>query len=323
MRDGQRVYPINKLIMHHAVSDLMINWDDLAVQDWFSSVGKARGYNNGAIWPNHEHPGRPGQPTYAMAHWCLHRYTADGNKYGWRMTELIKDSWNNVAWHAGNWPVNQQSVGVEVAGNYVAEDLDLKAFMLVADWFRGHDQAIGGALEVYGHRTFFATACPGNIFNKIDVLIDMINDPAKWNNILWPPAPAPVITVKDVTTKTAIAFMSEMVDDNAIPAGQTQLRQAGKAGEKTVVTRVTFRDGVEIQSEQISVTVVDPVNEITARGTYVEPPKVEDPRPPIDEPQPADPLPKPTPPQSPKNTLWNRIVLAIINFILARQGKKK
>lgn len=199
MLDGNRVYPVNKLVMHHAVSDEMRDWEDIEVQDWFSNVGKARGYQNGAINPFHEHPSRPGQLTYAMAHFCLHPYTKDGNKYGWRLTPLIARPFDNVAWHAGNWPVNQQSIGIETAGNYLSSEVDPKALMLVADTFRDHDKALGGALEVYPHQAFFSTQCPGQIVNQIATLIDMINSPEKWNEQFWPtPAPKPA---EDLSTR--------------------------------------------------------------------------------------------------------------------------
>lgn len=204
MNDGNRVYPVNKLIMHHAVSDNMENWDDLAVQDWFSNVGKARGYSNGAVNPYHEHPGRPGQLTYSMAQYCLRRYTKDGNKYGWRLTELIKDPFQNVAWHCGNWGANQTSIGIETAGEYSSSDIDDKALMLVADTLaRPWDEELGGGLYIYGHKDWFATACPGRIYDKLNTLIDMTNDVEKWTNALWPPqvpppAPAPAPTTKEV-----------------------------------------------------------------------------------------------------------------------------
>lgn len=193
LNDGQRVYPVDKLIMHHAVSDDMVNWTDLQVQDWFSTIGKARGYSNGAVTPNHEHPSRPGQQTYAQAQYCLHRYTKDGNKYGWRLTELIKRPFQNVAWHAGQWSANQTSIGIETAGNYVDKAIPYEALMCVADTLaRAWDKEIGGALKVYGHRDFYATACPGQIYNRLGELVDMINNQAKWTEKLWPtPAPKP------------------------------------------------------------------------------------------------------------------------------------
>lgn len=191
MVDGNRSYPVNLIVMHHAVSDFMINWSDLQVQDWFSNVGKSRGYQNGAINPHHEHPGRPGQLTYSMAQYCLHEYTADNNKYGFRLTTLINKPFDNVAWHAGVWSVNQRSLGIETAGNYLNGVLPDKALMLIADTFRAHDKSIGGLLDIGFHKQFYATACPGRIAEQYDKIIDMFNNPKKWNDALWPPAPKP------------------------------------------------------------------------------------------------------------------------------------
>lgn len=183
MADGHRVYPVDILVLHHAVSDPMDNWDDIQVQDWFSNIGKSRGYNNGAINPQHYHPSRAGQLTYSMAHFCLHPYTKDGNKYGWRLTQLIDDVWNNVAWHAGNWAINQRSIGIEVAGNWLGKDLPEKASMLIADTFRQHDLNINGKFQVTGHQQWSATQCPGGIMNNRPQIIDMINNPQKYSGL--------------------------------------------------------------------------------------------------------------------------------------------
>jgi len=202
MADGHRKYPVNRTVMHHAVSDDMVNWADIKVQDWFSVVGKSRGYKNGALRSYHNHPSRSVE-TYAMAHFCLHRYTKDKNKYGWRLTPLIKDVWNNVTWHASNWPINQQSIGIETAGNYVNKRLDEKALMLVADTFRFKDKQLKGKFWINGHKDFAATACPGQIYGQLPILIDMINNPTKWNKKLFPapkPKPTPKPTPKPKPT---------------------------------------------------------------------------------------------------------------------------
>ena len=198
MVDGARKYPVDILGMHHAVSDNMTNWDDLAVQDWFSNVGKSRAYQNGAINPHHEHPGRPGQLTYSQAQYCLHQYTKDGNKYGWRLTELIKRPFDNVAWALGNWEANTRAISIETSGNFLDKKLPRAALMLIADTFRQHDKNIGGALAVVPHSQFSATQCPGQIRDQIPEIVDMINNPAKWNEILWPNPTKPVPEAKAI-----------------------------------------------------------------------------------------------------------------------------
>lgn len=219
--DGNRTYPVDLVVMHHAVSDFMVNWSDLQVQDWFSNVGKARGYNNGGINPNHEHPGRPGQLTYSQAHYCLHEYTADGNKYGWRLTLLIKRPMDNVAWHAGNWPVNQRSIGIETAGNYLNKQLPDKALMLIADTFRAHDAAIGGKLDIGFHKQFYATQCPGRIAENYDKMIDMFNNPKKWNDTLWPAPVTPSWKPMDNPRKMRTKALTQVTNlDNNSKAGE-------------------------------------------------------------------------------------------------------
>lgn len=317
MVDGDRIYPVDYHFLHHSTGPEFYNAEPIEVQDWFSLIGKARGYQNGALNPRHEHPSRPGQLTYAQAQFALYRYDKDGNKYGYKFIDLIKEPYKNVAWAVGNWFYNQRSVSTEVCGNFLNQVLPDKALMLLADYMRPIDQELGGALKVWLHQEVFATACPARIKEQRDKLVDMINRPDHWNAILWPPAPPkPVITTKDITSETDLPFASETIDDNTIPAGQTQLKQAGRVGKRTIIARITFSNGMEIKREIISDTKADPVNEIIARGTYVEPPKIEEPLPPIEE-------PKPAPPHSPRSTLWQKIVLAVINFIIARQANKK
>ncbi len=84
MTDSQRKGYPTELIIHHSVTDLLRDVDDINVQDLFSSIGKERGYKytdaNGKTQyyiPYHEHPSKAGQYTYAMAHFCLHPYTKD------------------------------------------------------------------------------------------------------------------------------------------------------------------------------------------------------------------------------------------------------
>jgi hypothetical protein len=192
-RDGHRVYPVDYLVMHHSTGPEFANAEDIEVQDWYDRIGKMRGYA-GKARSFHDHPSR-NKETFAQAQLTLRRYTKDGNKYGWRLTELIKDPWNNVAWHAANWPINQRSMGIETCGNYMQQKLPEKALMLVADYFREHDKKIGGKLQVTGHKQYIATACPGQIFDQLKIIIDMINNPEEWNEKLWPtPKPDPVMT---------------------------------------------------------------------------------------------------------------------------------
>lgn len=182
MNDGQRVYPVDIVVMHHAVSDPMENWEDIDVQDWFDKIGAGRGYK-GINRSYHLHPSRD-KETFSQAHLCLHKYNKDGNVYGWRLTPLMRNVLDNVAWHAGNWGINQRSIGIETAGNYVNQEIDDKACMLIADTFRNHDASIGGTLKIHHHSMYSATACPGRIKEKTGLIVDMINFPQKYSYVI-------------------------------------------------------------------------------------------------------------------------------------------
>ena len=206
MADGHRVYPVNLIVNHHSVGPEFINASPSQIRKWFSDVGRTRGYAGVA------HSGHrvEGYETFAQAQYAGHVVK---NKYGYELVALMDDPFNNVAWHAGNWSVNQRSIGIEHCGNYLNKLLPDKALMCIADTFRAHDKKIGGTLNITFHRMYSATACPGRIAEQVKKIIDMINNPAKWNAILWPvpasapkptpaptpaptPTPAPVLVVK-------------------------------------------------------------------------------------------------------------------------------
>lgn len=204
MADGNRIYPVNKLIMHHAVTPHYKNYSDRQIRDLFDNFGKAIYSGAGQTPYNHIHPDT-GALTHTQAHAALHEYTADGNKYGYRLVWLLKDPWNCVVWGAGNWPVNQQCINVEVCIDARNEVLPEKALMLVADTFRVQDKKLGGGLNVFGHQQVsqIATQCPARIQGQMKTLIDMINNQSKWNKKLFPaPKPAPKPTPKPTPAPT-------------------------------------------------------------------------------------------------------------------------
>lgn len=275
MNDGQRVYPVNYFFLHHSTGPDFANAEDIEVQDWYSNTGKARGYSNGAINSNHEHPSRPGVQTYAMAQFTLREYTKDGNKYGYRLTDLIKNPWANVAWAVGNWDFNTKSSSVEVCGNFLNKVLPQKALMCLADFLREIDQELGGTLNVWLHQEVFATACPARIKEQRDTVVDMINNPNKWNAILWPPAPvivtppAPVITTKDIESIEVLPFATSTVNDPTVTGDHVV--QKGVDGKATYIYRVTFTDGVETNRVAVGGDHVAPIDEKIIHGTFVAP----------------------------------------------------
>lgn len=88
-----------------------------------------------------------------------------------------------VAWHAGNWPENQCSVGIEISnsalgGSWPISDASLNlAITLTADIMRryGIKKAIVGKTLNY-HSMFSATACPGDdVRSRLNYAADEIN----------------------------------------------------------------------------------------------------------------------------------------------------
>lgn len=93
-----------------------------------------------------------------------------------------------------------------------------------------------------------------------------------------------------VETKTeskteVIAFAEEQREDATLAKGQTKVTQQGVNGQKTIVYKVTHKNGKEsareIANEEIT---VQPITKITSIGTYVAP------------------QPKPTPAPAPQTT---------------------
>lgn len=194
MTDGNRAKVVDHVIMHHSTGPRFANSLDLEVQDWFDKIGKGRGYKNHAH-SYHYHPSRS-KETFSQAQYALRRYTKDDNKYGWKLTLLMKDPQDNVAWHAGNWPINQRSIGIETCGNYVNELLPDMALMLIADSFRWMDDKLKGNLKIEVHKTYMATQCPGRIAEQRVRIVDMFNKVDYWKERLWPTKPEPIEPVE-------------------------------------------------------------------------------------------------------------------------------
>ena len=122
---------INKIIVHHNAANLTV-----------------RGCYN--VWQTRE----------ASAHYQVEE---DGT-----IGQLVRD--RNTAWHAGNWDANTTSIGIEHANNHIGEPwtiseatLDNGAHLVAAlcIFYKLGEPQWG--VNVFPHRHFSATACPGEI----------------------------------------------------------------------------------------------------------------------------------------------------------------
>lgn len=272
MVDGDRVYPVLYLFLHHSTGPDFVDTPDRTIRDWYSNIGKGRGYNNGALNPRHSHPDT-GELSYAMAQFA--GSVDNSNKYGFKVIDLIQAPWANVTWSVGDWGYNQRSASVEICGNFMDKILPEKALMCIADWLRPVDQELMEAgvphgLTIMLHQEVFNTACPGRIKEQRDTIVDMINNPDKWNKKLWPPTPpAPVITTKTETRKEAVPYTSKTIEVDHLGVNVKEITQKGVNGERTITTSITYKDGVEIKREDTTAQITRwPIEEIISVGKY-------------------------------------------------------
>lgn len=175
---------VNKLVLHHAVTPL---WEDKSkawLAQWFSDNGYARAYgSNTSNWSGLVNP-YTGARSYSQAHFAGQRVTASTpdatqaeRDAGYRLVALVNDVWGQITWHAGNWAVNQSSIGIENLGdyrNYTLRDGDAK---VIAAFWRPQDLKLGGATQVLLHNEIFATACPARIAEMRQAIVDYTNNP--------------------------------------------------------------------------------------------------------------------------------------------------
>lgn len=183
MADANRT-TVNKLVLHHAVTPL---WEDKSkawLAQWFSDNGYARAYgSNPGNWSGLVNP-YTGARSYSQAHLAGQRVTAATpdataaeRQAGYRLVPLVNDIWGQITWHAGNWAVNQSAIGIENLGdyrNYALRDGDMR---VIADFWRGRDQQLGGATQVLLHNEIYSTACPARIGEARNQIVNYINNP--------------------------------------------------------------------------------------------------------------------------------------------------
>lgn len=110
---------------------------------------------------------------FAKANSTSAHYAVDDNKIHQYVSE------DNTAWHAGNFDVNQRSIGIEHAGgpNIPITDATYEtSAQLIADIWRRR-----GKLPLRKHNEFKATQCPGTL--------DIGRLERRANEILTPPPP--------------------------------------------------------------------------------------------------------------------------------------
>lgn len=107
----------------------------------------------------------------------------------------------------------------------------------------------------------------------------------------------PDITTQNMSQVDSIPFNTQTQDDPLLTVGQSKVVQEGVNGTHTVITQVTYSDGVQSGSTVVSDTTIPPTPQITANGTApvvtLEPPVTQpiETVPPVTVPDPTVPKP--------------------------------
>lgn len=101
---------------------------------------------------------------------------------------------NNVAWHAGNWPINQRSIGIEVSNSAIGGDWPVSeaayeaTIRLIADIAKRNNMGKLVVGQNFGYHGMYAsTACAGpTLIGRMQNIADAVNGSQP-----TPPGPTP------------------------------------------------------------------------------------------------------------------------------------
>ncbi|MEA4853669.1 MAG: G5 domain-containing protein [Christensenella sp.] len=81
-----------------------------------------------------------------------------------------------------------------------------------------------------------------------------------------------IVTTQEATATQAIPFENTTKEDPKLEKGKTEIVQEGQEGELLITYKQLYKNGVMISQEKVSEQVTrEPVNQVMAVGTYVEP----------------------------------------------------
>ncbi len=81
-----------------------------------------------------------------------------------------------------------------------------------------------------------------------------------------------VLVDREVNQREEIPFANEVVEDSSLPKGETNEKQAGQNGSRTVSYLISEQNGVMVKKDQSSEQILQqPVNHIVVKGTKVIP----------------------------------------------------
>lgn len=123
----------------------------------------------------------------------IHYAIGNDGTIGWGIDE------NEVAWHAGNWPINQRSIGIEISDSAIGGDWPISnaalnsTIRVVADIAKRNNMGrLVNGKNIGYHSMYAATACPGPyVKGKFQYIIDEANKINGGGPAPQPTPPAP------------------------------------------------------------------------------------------------------------------------------------
>lgn len=180
--DGLRRWPVDRLIVHHSATQSLWTMTPMEAIDTISAYHKEKFYRvldengnwHGAYYdPHHDHRLKPG-PVYCAYHVLMWPVSATA----WAFVPTMRGVMANVAGGCSRYVDNANAVQVCVYGDFTAAPPDELFCEYFADFFGGLGRYVrenfGRPLQVYGHKDFDDTGCPGQIYGLLGRLNEMI-----------------------------------------------------------------------------------------------------------------------------------------------------
>lgn len=171
---GREGAKIDKIIVHHAATT---SFDGIAA--------------------TFQRPGRRASAHYGVGrNGAIDQYVQEGD----------------IAWHCGNWAANKTSIGIENVNSSGAPAWDIAedTFNTLVDLIR--DIATRNGLmpvkvgvNLFGHKQFMATACPGQLYDRLHEIARLVNGGSGGSVTPTPPPTTPPRKSNEVIAAEVLA----------------------------------------------------------------------------------------------------------------------
>lgn len=84
-----------------------------------------------------------------------------------------------LGYHASNWRVNQESIGICLTGNFDKEEPSQNQLDALEDLIKGLKEEFPAIKKISGHRHYASKTCPGKNFTD-DMIADLNEEKSKW-----------------------------------------------------------------------------------------------------------------------------------------------